>query len=71
MIIAKLRRTGNSVVVTIPPEELERLGLVVGQQVAVEVQPVTVRPALRPELAALMPELLAQHAEALRYLADK
>jgi antitoxin component of MazEF toxin-antitoxin module len=71
MIIAKLRRTGNSVVVTIPPEELERLGLVVGQQVAVEVQPVTVRPALRPELQESMERLLPVHAEALRYLADK
>jgi antitoxin component of MazEF toxin-antitoxin module len=71
MVIGKLRRAGNSLVVTIPADEVARLGLREGQQVAIDVRPVEIRPALRPELRAQLPELLAEHGPALDYLKDR
>jgi antitoxin component of MazEF toxin-antitoxin module len=71
MFTGKLRRVGNSVVLTIPADEIERQGLVVGQHVVAEVSAAQLRPALRPELAARMEALLAVHGPALDYLKDK
>ena len=66
MFTGKLRRVGNSVVLTVPADEIERLGLVVGQLVAVERRGA---PAdARPELATRMEALLAVHGPALDYL---
>ncbi|MCA1670491.1 MAG: AbrB/MazE/SpoVT family DNA-binding domain-containing protein, partial [Thermomicrobia bacterium] len=39
MIQQKLRRQGNSLVVTIPKEEIERLNLHEGQTLLIDVQP--------------------------------
>lgn len=44
MITQRLRRAGNSYVVTIPRAEVERLGIHEGDLVAVALQPVEVRP---------------------------
>jgi len=72
VIMQRLRRTGHSLVVTIPREEVERQHLVEGQMVIVEVRPVTVRPALAPDLARRVTDLRAdtEMTEALQYLAD-
>lgn len=51
MIVSKLRKSGNSFVVTVPREEIERLGIQEGQLLAVEVRPVEVRPRLSPSFA--------------------
>ncbi len=50
MIRQKLRKVGNSYVVTIPKDEVERRGLREGQLLAVEIQPLEVRPMLAPDL---------------------
>jgi antitoxin component of MazEF toxin-antitoxin module len=50
MIQQKLRKVGNSYVVTIPKSEVERKGLRAGQLVAVDVQPLSVRPVLPPDV---------------------
>jgi antitoxin component of MazEF toxin-antitoxin module len=71
MFVGKLRRAGNSVVLTIPADELERLGLREGQQVAVELHQVELRPVLSPELKASVDRLFPIHERAIRYLADK
>ncbi len=70
MIQQKLRRVGNSYVVTIPMEEVRRRGLREGQLLAVEIQPLEVRPTLRPELRAAFEESWARHEDAYRYLAQ-
>jgi antitoxin component of MazEF toxin-antitoxin module len=44
MITQKLRKVGNSYVVTIPKEEVERRQLVEGQLLIIEIQPAEVRP---------------------------
>ena len=46
MVTGKLRKSGNSFIVTVPRDEVERLGLEEGQLVTVEVHPVEVRPVL-------------------------
>jgi antitoxin component of MazEF toxin-antitoxin module len=50
VIQQKLRKVGNSYVVTIPKSEVERRGLHEGQLLAVEVQPLDVRPTMPPDL---------------------
>lgn len=50
VLTQRLRRAGNSYVVTIPPEEVERLGLSEGEMVGIEVRKLSIRPLLSPEL---------------------
>ena len=73
MITAKLRRSGNSFIVTVPRDEVDRLQLHEGQMVAVAVRAMEMRPVLPPDLQAILDELLAdpEHLAALRYLADR
>lgn len=56
MFVSTLRRVGNSAVVTVPREEMERLGLHEGQSVTVEVRPAALH--VQPQVAAdLRPSL--------------
>lgn len=71
MIRQKLRKVGNSFVVTIPKAEVERLGLVEGQLVSVTVQPLEVVPTLSPELRAIFEESWERNEDGYRYLADR
>lgn len=71
MIVGKLRRSGNSFIVTVPREEVERLELHEGQTVAVEVRAVELRPVLTPELQAIFDEIFPRMEPGLRYLADR
>ena len=50
MFVTTLRRVGNSAVVTVPRDEIDRLGLEEGQSVTVEVRPAELR--VEPILAA-------------------
>ncbi len=70
MIQQKLRKVGNSYVVTIPKEEVERKGLREGQLLAVDVQPLETYPALRPELREAFEASWARSEAAYRYLAE-
>ncbi|MBI2321013.1 MAG: AbrB/MazE/SpoVT family DNA-binding domain-containing protein [Chloroflexi bacterium] len=71
MIQQKLRRVGNSYVVTIPREEVERLGLKEGELLAVEVRPLEVRPVLAPEVAAAFEASWRRNEHGYCYLADR
>lgn len=71
MIQQKVRRTGNSYAVTIPREEIERLGLHEGDVVAIQVTRVESWPVLSPELRATADESWADAEEAYRYLAGR
>ena len=70
MIWQKLRKVGNSYVVTIPKEEVERKNLQEGQLLAVEIQPAEVRPMLSPELRKAFEESWQRNEEAYRYMAE-
>ena len=70
MIWQKLRKVGNSYVVTIPKEEVERKHLQEGQLLTVEIQPAEVRPVLSPELRKAFEESWQRNEEAYRYMAE-
>lgn len=71
MITAKLRRSGNSFIVTVPREEVDRLRLVEGQLVAVEVRPMEVRPVLTDDLREAFEASWERNEAGYRYLADR
>ena len=71
MITGKLRKSGNSLIVTVPRDEIERLGLVEGQMVTVEVHPVEVRPALTPDLREAFEASWERNAAGYQYLAGR
>ena len=71
MIMQQLRKSGNSYIVTIPKDEVERRGWQEGQLLGLQLIELEVRPVLSPELAEVVDELLDEHEDALRYLADR
>ena len=71
MIVQKLRKVGNSFVVTIPKEEVERQNLQAGQLLIVEVQPAEVRPIPSPELRATFDKSWERNEAGYRYLKDR
>jgi antitoxin component of MazEF toxin-antitoxin module len=71
MIRQQLRKVGNSFVVTIPKEEVERQGLHEGQLLGIEVTPLEVRPVLRPELREALEASWERNEAGYRYLADR
>jgi antitoxin component of MazEF toxin-antitoxin module len=71
MIQQMLRKSGNSYVVTIPKEEVERRGLKEGQLLGIEITPLEVRPVLRPELRRAFDASWQRSEEAYRLLADE
>lgn len=58
-------------IVTIPKEDVERLGWTEGQLLAVQVQPAEVRIVMSDELKAAVDRLWEHHEAGLRYLADR
>ncbi|MGQ9555296.1 MAG: AbrB/MazE/SpoVT family DNA-binding domain-containing protein [Anaerolineae bacterium] len=81
MVVRKVFRTGDSVVVPLPPEALEPLGVAVGQDVSVEVDAerkvIVIRP-LRPalpdvdeEFARQVSEFIEEYRPALEALARR
>ncbi|HEX2037634.1 MAG TPA: AbrB/MazE/SpoVT family DNA-binding domain-containing protein [Chloroflexota bacterium] len=70
MIIATVRKSGNSLVVTLPKEEVERLDLREGALVSVELRRLEVRPVLPPEWQAAVEREVRLSTKALQWLAD-
>jgi antitoxin component of MazEF toxin-antitoxin module len=71
MITQQLRKSGNSYVVTIPRDEVERLNLHEGQMVAIDVTPMELKPVLRPMIARIIEQTRDQATPVMKYLADK
>ena len=67
-MLVTLRKNGNSVVVTIPREELEAAGVAVGDTVNLTLTPVEVRPRLRADMRAIIDRELEKWRPALDYL---
>jgi antitoxin component of MazEF toxin-antitoxin module len=66
-MIGTLRRSGNSIVLTIPPEELARAGAREGDMVDVQIRPVEIRPRLTPSLEAALKIEVVNGRDALEY----
>jgi putative addiction module antidote len=73
MIEARIRKQGNSFVVTIPREELERNDLHEGDDVAVALSKIEVvkRYKLSPERQKLADEILEDYKDVFAYLAKR
>lgn len=71
MIVQQIRKSGNSYIVTIPKDEVERLQLREGQMVAIDVTPMELKPALRPELADIVKRTSDMATPIMKYLRDK
>jgi antitoxin component of MazEF toxin-antitoxin module len=70
VITQKLRKVGNSYVVTIPRDEVSRRGLREGDLLEIQVTLLEVRHRLPPDLQAAFDETWAEDQEAYRYLAE-
>ena len=71
MIEAKIRKQGNSFVVTIPKDEMEKLDLHEGDRVAFQPTKLETRAVLRPEIRKAFEESWERNEAAYRYLADR
>ena len=71
MITQQLRKAGNSYVVTIPKDEVERRGWTEGQLLAIQLTEVEVRPILGDDFRQAIDDRWERNEEALRYLADR
>jgi antitoxin component of MazEF toxin-antitoxin module len=69
VITQQLRKVGNSYVVTVPKEEVERRGWQEGQLLALQLTALEVRPVLGDDLREAIEERWDRNVEALRYLA--
>ena len=70
MVTGKLRRSGNSFIVTVPREEVERLGLAEGDLISLEVRRAEVRPVLAADLRNVFEEEFRRGRAGLQYLAE-
>jgi antitoxin component of MazEF toxin-antitoxin module len=67
----RLRKVGNSFIVTIPRDEVTRLNLREGQLLDVTVEPLETVPAMDAEVRTAFEESWARNEAAFRYLADR
>lgn len=66
----KVRKVGNSLVVTIPADIAAQNDLKEGDLVQIAISPLELVPRLRPELAQIAEEETTLNLDALRYLRD-
>ncbi len=71
LIASKIRKVGNSYVVTIPADEMKARGLTEGQFVGIDPAPVEIRPSVRPIVQDAIDRVVAENAAGLRYLAGR
>jgi putative addiction module antidote len=67
----RLRKVGNSFVVTIPKDEVARLNLREGQLLDITVEPLETVPAMDPDVRTAFEESWTRNEAAFRYLADR
>jgi hypothetical protein len=71
MFRQQLRKDGDTYIVAIPQDEVEQRGFHEGQLVAIQVSEIEESTILTPGLKAIVNELVVEHEDALRYLADR
>ncbi len=70
MITQRVRKVGNSLVVTIPKEEAERLDIGEGDLVGLEVRKVRITPTMSPEVRAAFEQSWERYGDDYRFLAE-
>ncbi|HEX8727721.1 MAG TPA: AbrB/MazE/SpoVT family DNA-binding domain-containing protein [Ktedonobacterales bacterium] len=71
MLTQRVRRVGNSFVVTIPKDEAQRLQLEEGDLVSVEVRKLLLQPEMPPDVRSAFERAMTQFASDLEYLKDR
>ncbi len=71
MIEAKIRKQGNSYVVTIPRAAMEKYQLREGQQIAFTPTKQELMPVLDPALQNVADDVFREYKDVFEYLADK
>lgn len=71
MFKQQLRKSGDSYIVTIPKDEVNRLNLREGQMIAIDVTPMELKPLLRPEIAEVLQRTSEIATPVMKYLRDK
>lgn len=71
MIVTMVRKVGNSLVVTVPKELVDRDQIEEGQLVALELTPVEQRPVLPADLQAIVDARWEDMLPGLEYLRDR
>lgn len=71
MIEAKIRKQGNSYVVTIPRDAMEQYQLEEGQQIAFTPTRQETIPVLDPALQKVADDVILKYRDVFEYLADK
>ena len=71
MVVGRIRKVGNSLVVTVPREEADALELHEGDLVTMDIRKAEVRPVLRPDLRRLAAESWERNQSGYRYLAGR
>jgi antitoxin component of MazEF toxin-antitoxin module len=71
-MITTIRKSGNSFVIRVSREEMERAGVKPDEHVLVEIRPIEIRPKLTPRLVAVAQEIADRPgtAKALARLAE-
>lgn len=70
-MLARTRKAGNSLAVTIPKEAVEEYGLREGDYIDLRFNKVTMRPEMRPHVRAAFQEIRRDYADGFDYLKDK
>jgi antitoxin component of MazEF toxin-antitoxin module len=70
MFWQKLSKVGDSYVVTIPKEEVERLNLHEGQLLAIEIQPAEIDSVISTDVGMEFEESWQRNEPGYRYLAE-
>jgi hypothetical protein len=71
MFSSELRIRGKRYIITVPREEVQRLGLSEGQLVSLELHPAETRPTLTPDLREAFEASWERNEEGYRYLAGR
>lgn len=66
-MLGKIVRSGNSFVIRIPREEMERIGVEVDQFVTIDIHPADIRPRLTADLEPSVEARLAQPESAVAF----
>jgi antitoxin component of MazEF toxin-antitoxin module len=69
-MITTIRRSGNSFVIRVPREEMERVGVEEGEYVTVEIRALDVRPRLPSDLRASVEAEIPMSKRAFKRLAN-
>jgi antitoxin component of MazEF toxin-antitoxin module len=71
MVNVKVQKLGNTLIVELPVDEVERLGISEGQMLSLDIVAVDEEPALRADLLDALMETWDEDVEAYRYLAER